>query len=223
MTAPPVYLGIDVQVRRPCAWAALDGAGRLLDSGWLRTPDEARAVLERLGCGPGRCQVGIDAPRRPRPAPRAWHWHGASRAWRPRAAGQSGRGRHCEVVVKALGLGNPQWTPVAAEAPEWMTLGFRLFTALAARAEVHEVFPSAAYRMLRGRRDVAVTLDFSAFAAGPKDLLDACVAAATVREYAAGRGCAVGGGDGLGAIVLPGPLPAGAPPALLDYPEEDTG
>ena len=41
---------------------------------------------------------------------------------------------------------------------------------------------------------------------GVLEVADAVVAAVTVREYAAGRGCAVGGGDGFGAIVLPRPL-----------------
>ena len=38
-------------------------------------------------------------------------------------------------------------------------------------------------------------------------MLDAWVAAATVREFEEGRGTAVGGGDDLGKIILPRPLP----------------
>ncbi|MBN1458412.1 MAG: hypothetical protein JXA57_02675, partial [Armatimonadetes bacterium] len=40
-----------------------------------------------------------------------------------------------------------------------------------------------------------------------RDMIDAVVAAMTVREFCSGRGCAVGGGDGLGTIVLPRALP----------------
>jgi hypothetical protein len=37
-------------------------------------------------------------------------------------------------------------------------------------------------------------------------MLDAYVAAYTVHEFLIGKGVAVGGGDGLGAIILPRPL-----------------
>ena len=70
-------------------------------------------------------------------------------------------------------------------------------------------------------RDVAVTVDFAAFADGPKDVVDACVAAVTVREFEAGRGFAVGGGDGLGAIVLPRPPESGLDSAVLRWPGDD--
>ncbi len=45
------------------------------------------------------------------------------------------------------------------------------------------------------------------FRPGPEDMLDSIVAAFTVREFWEGRGCEVGGGDGLGTIVLPRPAP----------------
>ena len=38
-------------------------------------------------------------------------------------------------------------------------------------------------------------------------MLDARVAAVTVQEFIAGRGSEAGGGDGLGTIILPRPLP----------------
>ena len=41
------------------------------------------------------------------------------------------------------------------------------------------------------------------FVSGVKDMLDASVAALTVYEFINGRGCEVGGDDGLGTIVLP--------------------
>jgi hypothetical protein len=61
--------------------------------------------------------------------------------------------------------------------------------------------------MLQGDSDVRLDIDFSVCKPGPKDMLDAWVAAATVREFIEGRGTEVGGGNGLRTIILPGPLP----------------
>jgi hypothetical protein len=99
-----------------------------------------------------------------------------------------------------------------------MKLGFGLHSALEELATVYEVFPSAAYTLLQGDRDVRVRTDFSACKPGPKDMLDALVAAATVRERAEGRGSEVGGGDGLGAIILPRPLPEPVIEEVLAWP-----
>jgi hypothetical protein len=41
------------------------------------------------------------------------------------------------------------------------------------------------------------------FKPGVKDMLDASVAAVTVKNYIEGRGSEVGGKDGLGSIILP--------------------
>ena len=199
-----VFIGIDVQSVRGCAVAVVGASGRLQDASWLETGDasieaKARDLAERH---PG-ATFGIDSPRMPIPAPRAWYWR--KRSWGPRKDEQ-GWGRHCEVVVSAHKLANPQWTPLASQAKEWMQIGFRLFDTLAPLAPTHEVFPTASYRMLETDRDLRVDLSFAAFRPGPKDMLDATLAALTVREHAAGRGCEVGGGDGLGTIVLPRPL-----------------
>ncbi len=86
-----------------------------------------------------------------------------------------------------------------------MQIGFTMFRMLAG-STVHEVFPSASYALLSDEPSVRLSLTFSDFLPGPKDMLDAICAAYTVREFEAGRGCAVGGGDGLGRIVLPRPL-----------------
>ena len=88
-----------------------------------------------------------------------------------------------------------------------MNLGFKLYSALEGFAKVHEVFPTASYALLHGNTDVRINADFSACKPGPKDMLDAWVAAATVKEFVEGRGTEVGGGDGLGTIILPRPLP----------------
>jgi hypothetical protein len=50
-------------------------------------------------------------------------------------------------------------------------------------------------------------------------MLDAWVAAATVREFVNGRGTEVGGGDGLGVIILPRPLPEPVIKEVLEWPE----
>ena len=201
-------VGIDVQVRRGCAFMVLNESGRMLEAGWIgsdsRPAEEVRTLVGRLS-DHGPVWVGIDAPRRALPAPRSLSFRKGR--WEPLQG--VGRGRHCEIVVKSLGLANPQWTPLAEDAPEWMRLGFTLFEALADRAHVSEVFPTATYNALRGMRDAPeVTISLRGFAPGPKDMLDAAAAAVTVMAFAQGRGHEVGGGDGLGTIVLPRPLPS---------------
>ena len=67
-------------------------------------------------------------------------------------------------------------------------------------------------------QDIRVNLSFAAFADGPKDMLDACIAAVTTREFVLKRGTSVGGGDGLGSIVLPRPVEFQLMPALFSWP-----
>ncbi|MCG8472535.1 MAG: hypothetical protein MI742_11860 [Desulfobacterales bacterium] len=210
------YIGVDVQVRRPCSYAVLDEAGQPVDSGWFEDPECFARVLSDRFEGEG-LQVAIDACRTSVETPRAWNWMGQKGQWRPRKSGERGWGRHCDVVIKALNLGNPQWTPPLREAPLWMQKGFALFKTLAPIAQTHEAFPTATYRLLhRRQKSLPLHLDLSSFAPGPKDMLDAFTNAATVRAFCLGRGCEVGGGDGLGTIVLPEPV---AVPFPLDtYP-----
>ena len=99
-----------------------------------------------------------------------------------------------------------------------MKTGFKIYSAIENFAQVHEVFPSASYTLLHGNTDVRINTDFSACKPGPKDMLDAWVAAATVKEFIEGRGNEVGGGDGLGTIILPRPLPEPVIEAVLDWP-----
>jgi hypothetical protein len=100
-----------------------------------------------------------------------------------------------------------------------MQLGFRFFSALDDLTTVHEVFPTASYTLLQGNTDVRINADFSACSAGPKDMLDAWVAAATVKEFEGGRGAEVGGGDGLGTIIIPRPLPEPVIDEVMGWPE----
>ena len=118
----------------------------------------------------------------------------------------------------ALGLANPQWTPSLEGSPDWMRLGYALFDSLGAVASaVHEVFPSASYTMWQNdTNSPKMTINVSHFQPGPKDMIDAAVAAMTVHEYQQGRGAAVGN-DGFGAIVLPKPI-SDAPVSLLRWP-----
>ena len=217
------YVGIDVQMQRPCALVALDQHLRMVESSWLEgtssvgISDMVCRKLDRLG-PPEGIIIGIDAPRQPLDRKRPFYWDGTKDGWRARRPSERGWGRHCEVVVASSGLGRPQWTPILSESPEWMVLGFGLFRELTSRGyAVHEVFPSAAYNLLQAEDHSKVTIDFSAFADGPKDLIDACVAAFTVHEFEAGRGAAVGD-DELGQIILPRPLPAHVPASLLNWP-----
>lgn len=207
-----LYLGIDVQARRPSPFAVIDDRGQSIGSGWIKTPSELETIVQRLNTS-SRVAIGIDAPRQPLASPREWYWS-KTKGWRPRRRSEAGRGRHCEVVIAAYRIANPQWTPLLKHAPTWMRFGFRLFEAAPNVTQLFEVFPSASYALLDADTDTKLEISLAQFAKGPKDMLDAYVAAATVREFLAGRGMAVGGGDGYGQIVLPRPLPHTDSPVL---------
>jgi len=196
------YIGIDIQVRRKCSYAVINEKGTLVESGWLTDPVVNAAELVKKFNISTPTEVGIDGPRMPLNKKREWYWDGKKRRWKPRGS-EKGNGRHCEVVIKAHNIANPQWTPLEDVSPEWMKLGFKLYSALTGKVKVHEVFPTASYALLHGVHGVRLDIDFSACKPGPKDMLDAWVAAATVREFAKNMGCEVGGGDGLGTIILP--------------------
>lgn len=201
-------IGIDVSHQSGCACAVLDRTdGRVVKTVWLRSGNERHGVIE-MASHYQNSTFAIDAPRTILKARREWYWRRRG-GWRRRRAGESGRGRHCEVVIKAYGIANPQWTPVFGEetGQEWMSVGFALFSALEGRADTLEVFPSASYRMLDNQCDVRVDIPLTGFLDGPKDMLDAVVAAVTGAEFLSGNGQEVGGGDGLGTIVLPRGLP----------------
>lgn len=139
-----MFIGIDIQIRRNCCYAIIDDTGSLIESGWFsRAETDAVALVKRLS-GSGQIVVGIDAPRMPLVSRRNWYWNKNRRRWDKRGS-QKGYGRHCEVVISAHRIANPQWTPLETEAPEWMQLGFLLYEALEGLVTVHEVFPSASY------------------------------------------------------------------------------
>lgn len=208
------FVGVDIQVRRGIAYAVFDRDSRLINSDWAPGSDDGINGLieifkELSPDDPEIIAIGIDSPRKPLTQPRKWYWNGRNRNWKQRRAGERGFGRHCEVIIKAHEIANPQWTPLQTEAPEWMNLGFKIFKALHVYPFVYEVFPSASYTMLKDDRSIKADISFANFNLGPKDMLDACIAAVTVQEYLKGNGEAVGNGDKLGSIVLPRPVVEG--------------
>ena len=206
------FIGIDVQIRRGCPYYIVDSNLAYVDSGWLQGPDHEEICRQLSGItsqyqtkSAGKIAVGIDAPRMALPAPRMAFCRGTG--WVAKSNREKGYGRHCEVVIKALGIANPQWTRPVEESPPWMMLGYRMFETLQDVEHVYEVFPSASYKLLNEDRTAHVSLSFADFVRGPKDMLDACVSAFTVHAFLHGQGFEVGGGDGLGTIILPGLLP----------------
>jgi len=225
ISGPTEFMGVDVQVNRGCTWAVLDDSCRSVDCGWIEPdgPSEVAAKLaeiaRRVAAGDReRLEMGIDAPRMPLSTPRHQQW--TKGRWV--TSEQLLAGRHCEVILRACGVANPQWTPLEAAANPWMQLCFAIFRAMSDAGIVREVFPSASYALLDGDRDADVTISLGSLKPGPIDMLDAYVAAFTVHEHVHGRGRAVGGGDGLGEIVLPRPIPH-APAGLLLWPDPNEG
>ncbi len=119
------YVGVDVQMNRGCSCAVLDSELMPYHSEWLLSPDRIRSLVSELLEHFDRVAVGIDAPRCPLPKPREYYWR--DRRWRLRQPEDQGRGRHCEVVVASLRLGNPQYTPLAGDCPDWMELASHYF------------------------------------------------------------------------------------------------
>lgn len=209
-----VAIGIDVAGSRPHGFAVVEDDGAVAQIG-LVPHQEVEARVRAVARQHTDIVLGIDAPRCLRNGPREWYWKPTS-GWQPRK-GQAGHGRHCEAVVRALGLANPQWTPLEGglrDDQHWMRRGIELFEALA-DLNPHEVFPTATRAALARRShgpSMPVELDLVGLGVAPlSDQMDAIFAAVTAREFAAGRGCAVGGGDGLGAIILP---------CLVEVPDE---
>lgn len=197
------FVGIDVQVRRGCCYYVLDDSKNCVTNGWVKT-NTGNTFREKLlalsGENRDTIAVGIDAPRMPLKTLRRQELNKITYDWimskKPKV------GRTCEVWIKALKLGNPQWTRTSEDSPKWMQLGFLLFESLIDFPYVYEVFPTASYKILSESK-ATYHLCLKNFFEGPKDMLDASVAAFTVYEFIKGRGYEVGGEDGLGSIILP--------------------
>jgi len=202
------FIGIDVQEKPACCFAVISDDAVTLETGWFGA-DPTKDVLhliDKLMNKNYEVFVGIDAPRTPLKSPRQLYWDGRHNRWRRRRQEEKGYGRHCEIVVRAHAIANPQYTPLAEVATAWMKIGFKLFSALQDIVPNYEVYPTASYSLLEGITNVQLSINFSSCKLGPKDIIDSLVAAVTVREYVHERGCSVGGGDGLGEIILPRPL-----------------
>jgi predicted nuclease with RNAse H fold len=212
-----VFIGVDISQSRGCAWTALDKTYRVVGKGWVNpaTDDEVCSkfldAFRQLSDVYDIAGVGIDSPQKPLEKLREKTWRRGR--WETLPKGRIGR--HAEIVVRALKLANPQWTPERENAPPWMRLGFALFECIGDEYPVHEIFPSASYTQLSDQSWPVVSCDFSGFQNGPKDVLDAIIGAVTIGEFSAGRGSEVGDRDGLGTIVLPRATPT-CPPELLE-------
>lgn len=197
------FAGIDVQVKRGCCYFIIDKNKKFLDSGWIKENISLsfnNLFLELTNKKPEQVVIGIDAPRMPLDKLRKRQFNKKTKSWIDN--GSEKFGRECEVIIKSYNIANPQWTRTLKESPEWMCLGFSIYESLKNFQFVYEVFPSASYKMLENE-NVKYELCLNKFNGGVKDILDASVAAITVYEFVNGRGCEVGGDDGLGTIVLP--------------------
>lgn len=197
------FAGVDVQINRGCCYYMLDEDKKHVTSGWEKEniPQSLKNLFLKLtGNQLQTIAVGIDAPRMPIKKLRKRYFDKNKNVWRLET--KQSNGRECEVIIKSYNIANPQWTRTFTESPDWMKLGFRIFSELKDFPLVYEVFPSASYRMLENE-NIKYELCLNEFDNGVKDMLDASVAAVTVYEFVNGRGCEVGGEDSLGTIVLP--------------------
>lgn len=197
------FAGVDVQINRGCCYYIIDQNKNYVTSGWIKEniPQSFENLFLKISNNdPKEIAIGIDAPRMPINKMRTRYFDKKSNSWIEKTAQSTGR--ECEVIIKSFKIANPQWTRTFEESPEWMKLGFSLFDSLKDFPFVYEVFPSASYKMLE-IENIKYEVCLNEFNGGVKDMLDASTAAITVYEFVNGRGCEVGGEDGLGTIVLP--------------------
>lgn len=197
------YAGIDVQINRGCCYYILDKDRSYVTSGWINEniPQSfIKLFFEISDNNPNQIAIGIDSPRMPLNKLRKREFDRKNHKWI--ATNSKKVGRECEVIIKSNRIANPQWTRTLNESPDWMKLGYSIFNSLKEFPFVYEVFPSASYKMLENE-NVKYELCLNNFSSGVKDMLDASICAITVYEFVNGRGCEVGGEDGLGTILLP--------------------
>lgn len=197
------FAGIDVQISRGCCYYIIDENKNFITNGWIKEniPKTLNKILTDISNNKVRTiAIGIDAPRMPIKKFRNRSYEKKSNSWIDNS--DKKLGRECEVIIKSYNIGNPQWTRTLDDSPDWMRLGYSIFDSLKDFPFVYEVFPSASYKMLE-KENIAYELCLNNFTGGVKDMLDASVAAITVYEFINGRGCEVGGDDGLGTIILP--------------------
>jgi hypothetical protein len=198
-----LFAGIDVQISRGCCFYIIDKNKKYVSGGWIKEkiPQTFQKLFKILSDNQtDTIAIGIDAPRMPIKKLRSRNFNKQTNLWIESRDAKVGR--ECEVMIKSYSIANPQWTRTLKDSPEWMRLGFSIYKSLKDFPFVYEVFPSASYKML-SNANVEYELCLNEFNGGVKDMLDASVAAITVFEFINGRGCEVGGEDGLGTIVLP--------------------
>ncbi len=197
------FAGVDVQINRGCYYYILDKNKKFVTNGWIKediSKSFRKLFLEISKNDNIIIAIGIDSPRMPIKKFRRREFERENKRWIE--SKKEKLGRECEVIIKSFGIANSQWTRTYDESPEWMKLGYQIYKSLKDFPFVYEVFPSASYKMLE-KENVKYELCLNKFTDGVKDMLDASVAAITVFEFINGRGCEVGGEDGLGTIVLP--------------------
>jgi hypothetical protein len=197
------FAGIDVQINRGCCYYIIDKNKKYVSSGWIKekVPQSFKELFTQLSdIQMDRIAIGVDSPRMPIRILRTKNFNKQKNIWTENNKAKVGR--ECEVIIKSYGIANPQWTRTLKDSPEWMRLGFLIYKSLKDFPFIYEVFPSASYKMLE-KENLTYELCMNYFTGGVKDMLDASVAAVTVFEFIKGRGCEVGGEDGLGTIVLP--------------------
>lgn len=198
-----IFAGVDVQIKRGCCYYIIDNDKKYVESDWVKEniPQSLKDIfLKASNNNPNNIVIGIDSPRMPIDKLRWRSFERKTNSWKVNDEGKIGR--ECEVIIKSLNLGNPQWTLRFKDSPDWMKLGFSIYNELKNFPFVYEVFPTASYKMLK-KENVKYELCLNKFTDGVKDMLDASVAAITVYEFIKGRGCEVGGEDSLGTILLP--------------------
>ncbi len=197
------FAGIDVQVKRGCSYYVLDESNNFVSNGWVES-DEIKSFpkifSEVVNNDFDKIAIGIDAPRMPLKKPRTRYYNKMTNSWTTKEI--ESIGRECEVIINSHKIANCQWTPTLDKSPEWMKLGYQIFKELKNYTYTYEVFPSASYKMLQNEK-TSFQLCLNNFSRGVKDMIDAAVAAITVKEFVEGKGCEIGGEDQLGTIILP--------------------
>lgn len=197
------FAGTDVQLNRGCCYYILNENKNYVTSGWIKEniAQSLKDLFFNITSNDiNQIAIGIDAPRMPLKKLRKRSFDKNTRSWIEKADHKLGR--ECEVIIKSYNIANPQWTRTYEDSPAWMKLGYSIFNSLKEFPSLYEVFPSASYKMLE-KENVKFELCLNNFTSGIKDMLDASVCATTVYEFLHGKGCEVGGEDGLGSIILP--------------------
>ena len=204
------YVGIDSGASA-IHCVVLDDARRVLDGRVLSSD----ATNELVALATGATAIAIDAPAALSTAPHAED---------PTISGKFRSARCCEIALgRQPRLWVPWVTPVAGAAvPDWMQVGFRLYSELAAHGHAPiEVYPHAGFRLLgntrlpkkttlAGVQERVARLEGQGITAPwmnlwSHDALDATLAALLALRATEGTAVAVGCGHDNSAIWIPRP------------------